>query len=91
MPFYRRVKGEATAAHVRVVVLSTDTVDVSRRLLKDNGLAADDVRTVGQGVLAIRGTPTLVLVDGQATVRHVWTGKLQPSGEDDVLESLRRL
>jgi hypothetical protein len=40
--------------------------------------------------LRILGTPTLVLVDSAAKVHKVWTGKLSPEEEREVLEVVQR-
>jgi len=49
----------------------------------------DQVRQVSLGTIGVRGTPTILLVDGKGVVTKLWTGKLQAQAEDEVLAALR--
>lgn len=40
-------------------------------------------------VIGVRGTPILILVDGDGKVTDVWVGALQPGQEEEVLGRLR--
>jgi hypothetical protein len=48
----------------------------------------DDVKQVPLNTLGVRGTPTLLLVNDAGVVTDVWTGKLQPDQEAQVLAAL---
>jgi hypothetical protein len=38
--------------------------------------------------LNVQGTPTILLVDNQGVVQHVWLGKLPANQEKDLLATL---
>jgi hypothetical protein len=59
-------------------------------LLKDEGVQVDQVKQVSMGAIGVRGTPTMLLVNGAGVVTKVWTGKIQPKQEQEVLTALRK-
>lgn len=90
-PFYQRLALEkAKHANIKLIAVFPQTVEVGRNYLTDLGVAVDDVKKVTPTDLAVRGTPTLILVDGTGTVQKVWPGKLPPDQESEVLSELRR-
>ena len=87
-PFYDELVSQCKKQHVRTIaVLPQPTVE-AEAYLKDKGIAVDDVRQAILSGLRINGTPTLLLVDGSGIVRSVWIGKLESSGEKEVLAKL---
>jgi hypothetical protein len=85
MPFYRTLSGVARANGVKVVALSTDPAGVCEQYLSSNDVHADAVVHVSPSALRVRGTPTLVLVGSDASIRRVWTGRLPAEVEKDLL------
>ena len=89
-PFYDELASQCKQQHVRTIaVLPQPTVE-AESYLKDKGIAVDEVRQATLSGLRINGTPTLLLVDGGGIVRSVWIGKLESSGEKEVLAKLSR-
>ena len=89
-PFYDELVSQCKQQHVRTIaVLPQPTVE-AESYLKDKGIAVDEVRQAILSGLRINGTPTLLLVDGGGIVRSVWIGKLESSGEKEVLAKLSR-
>lgn len=50
------------------------------------GINPDSVVFVASGELPVRGTPTLLLVDGEGLVTHIWIGLLDADREAEVLQ-----
>jgi thioredoxin-related protein len=52
------------------------------------GITPDQMVAVDFNSIKVPGTPTLMLVDGKGKILDVWVGKLDPSGEKEVLARL---
>lgn len=52
------------------------------------GVTPDQMVSVDFTAIKVPGTPTLMLVDDKGKVLDVWVGKLDPSGEKEVLARL---
>jgi hypothetical protein len=63
----------------------------STEYLSRLGVPIADVRQAIFRDLKVRATPTLILVDGSGTVRHVWVGKLGADREEEVVTSALQL
>jgi hypothetical protein len=87
MPFYRRLAAAARGA--RIVVLGYEPQELLWRYLQEHELANVEMVTTNVANLRFTGTPTLVLVDDEARVRSIWLGKLDPTKEEEVLQSVR--
>lgn len=86
MPFYRQLltARQSQAAKMPVIVASQDAVAVLRKHLEDRQVAVNKVlhsRLDSFGT----GTPTVYIVDSKGMVRRVFIGKLDPSGEKELL------
>jgi rhodanese-related sulfurtransferase len=88
-PLYRRITGEITGKHIRVVALLPQSVDEGRGYLRTLGVSADEVRQVNLLALGISTTPTVVLLDKEGVVDDVWVGKLSTNMEFSLLDRLR--
>jgi thiol-disulfide isomerase/thioredoxin len=91
MPFYKQLMEarQAQAAKVPVIVASRDAVDVMRKHLEDSQVIVDKVlhsRLYSFGT----GTPTVYIVDSQGLVRRAYIGKLDSSGEKELLSIVER-
>lgn len=87
-PFYRRLVAEAPRRHVHMTALLPQAVSEGQEYLRSLEVPIDDVRQAPLKALKLRGTPTLLLVDGQGRVRQVWEGKLSPDAERQVIGAL---
>ncbi len=59
--------------------------DEAKKYLHDLGVSIEEVRQEQLGVLAVEGTPTLILVDNNGAASDIWIGKLKPDKEAEVL------
>lgn len=58
--------------------------------LKKLAVPVDEVRQATLNQLNVRGTPTLMLVDGGGEVKETWVGKLPTNQEGQVLARLKQ-
>jgi hypothetical protein len=84
IPFYQRLAG----TDVKMVAALPQSVTEAQQYLSGSGVHVDDVKQVPLNTLGVRGTPTLLLVNDAGVVTDVWTGKLQPDQEAQVLAAL---
>jgi len=86
MPFYRRLLAARPAGSpVRVVAWTYDAVEQGEAYLHGHGVHPDRVVAIDRGRARLRGTPTVLLVDGRGSVEAVWEGVLSQGQEEDVL------
>jgi hypothetical protein len=88
IPFYQKLAGVGT--DVKMVAVLPQPVSEAQQYLSGAGVHVDEVRQVPLNTLGVRGTPTLLLVNDVGVVTDVWTGKLQPDQEAQVLTTLEK-
>jgi hypothetical protein len=89
-PFYQRlVRDTAGREGLRLVAVLPQQVEEGKQYLNDLGVPIDEVRQASSNDLGVRGTPTLLFVDGSGTVTDSWVGQLPPEKEDEVLSRLK--
>jgi hypothetical protein len=90
MPFYQKLAAAASQSprQVQLAVLSTDSVPTSLAYLRRHAVEIQTIAAVQAGTLKVSGTPTLLLIDRQGSVKRVWRGKLTPAAEAKVLETV---
>lgn len=88
-PFYRRIRQELGAAVKMVAVLPQSTAD-SEQYLSTAGVKVDQVKQLTLNALGVRGTPTMLLVNGNRVVTKVWVGRLQDQEQEQVLSFLKK-
>jgi len=91
MPFYKQLLAarQAHAAKVPVIVVSRDAVPVMQKHLEDQQVTVDRVlhsRLESLGTF----TPTVYVVDSKGFVKRVFIGKLDSSGEKELLSIIER-
>lgn len=89
-PFYQQlVRERARFGSTRFVAILPQPVQVSTAYLEKLGVSVDEVRQGSLAEIGVRGTPTLLLVNGSGVVSDAWYGKLQRSAEDEVVDQLK--
>jgi|HubBroStandDraft_1064217.scaffolds.fasta_scaffold366943_1 hypothetical protein len=91
MPFYKQLMAarQAQGGKVPVIVASSDAVAVMRKHLEDEQVIVDKVLHSRLESFAT-GTPTVYIVDSKGLVRRAFIGKLDPSGEKELLSIIER-
>jgi hypothetical protein len=88
-PFYQQLTAEVSK-HPNTHLLSVlpQTTEAGRKYLSELGITIEDVRQVPLNAVGVAGTPTLILVDKEGTVKRVWVGKLPESAQSEVISQL---
>jgi hypothetical protein len=86
--FYQRLARECEGRHIRTIALFPQPVEQARSYLESEGVRVTEIWQAQPGKLNVQGTPTVLLVDNNGVVQHVWTGRLPASQEKDLLDSL---
>lgn len=89
MPFFQRVTTDS-GYHIKTLALLPQTKAEGEAYLSKGGVRVDDVRQVTLNSVGVRGTPTLLLVDGAGTVTNTWYGKLSSDQEGTLLAELKK-
>jgi thioredoxin-related protein len=88
-PFYKTlVQDAAKRSDIHLVAVLPQPTDEGKKYLSELGVSIDDVRQAPLSVLAIEGTPTLILVNSAGLASEIWIGKLKPDKEAEVLSRL---
>jgi thiol-disulfide isomerase/thioredoxin len=88
MPFYRTLVAAAPNKTIKLVAVFPQEQSVAREYLKKMNVQIDDVRQLPLDSVNVRGTPTLILVNGGGEVIKSWVGKLPDTGEKELLSAL---
>jgi Redoxin len=88
MPFYRKLKTEASAKGVKIVALTSDPLSTFRPYVASQGVDADDVISIDPRALKVRATPTLLLVDSGGKITSIWMGRLKEAEENGLVAAL---
>jgi hypothetical protein len=89
-PFYQRLaRDAANLGPVRLIAVLPQQVEESHQYLRDLGVPIEDVRQMKIQELGVKGTPSLILVNGDGVITGSWFGRLPPDKEDEVLNRLK--
>jgi len=72
----------------RIVAVLPQSLGDSKQYLAKLAVTVDEVRSVPLMDIAVTGTPTMLLVDGNGIVRNVWVGKLAEDRQAEVLSAI---
>lgn len=73
----------------RLIAVLPQEVSKGQAYLSKLGVSVDTVMQAPMSAVGVRGTPTLILVDGAGLVKESWVGKLPPEKEAEVMSRLR--
>lgn len=93
MPFYRRLADmrSGSAGRFKTVAAVPQAVETeagARAYFSERGLAVDEAQRAPFRAIGVTATPTLALVGSDGIVVDVWTGKLPPSQEAEVVKRI---
>lgn len=94
MPLYRSLVADLSGMvtpRTKIVFVSQEPVTTTVEYLKSNGitLASDQVATIGPNQFPfVRGTPTILLIDQNATLLQAWHGRLDDASALRLKKSL---
>jgi thiol-disulfide isomerase/thioredoxin len=92
LPFYQKlaVFKNSSPARVRLATVMSEPKEEIEAYLKKHGIAADAVFSMPIAQIGVKGTPTLLLLDGQNKLIESWVGKLDSQGESEVIAQLKK-
>ncbi|NYF78951.1 thioredoxin-related protein [Granulicella arctica] len=82
-PFYRDLT-EKSNGRVDFVAVLPQALDVAQSYVQQSIAPSVHVVSARLDSIGVRGTPTLLLVDGNGKVQDVWVGKLDDKGQRQV-------
>lgn len=86
--FHKRLLSEAASRSVPFFV-AVPVADKPPEYLASTGIAPSKLLGWLDFNMRVVGTPSLVLVDSQGTVRKVWTGQVASAAQGEVLDAVR--
>jgi hypothetical protein len=86
--FYRELVQYCSSHSIPTIAVFPQTAAEGRSYLANEGVKIDEVRQASFSSIQISGTPTLLLIDENGSVKGVWVGKLSPGDEKKVLSQL---
>ena len=91
VPFYQKLAAfKNSSPGLRMVAVFPQSEVEATAYLKKQGIAADAVVSLPLEQIAVRGTPTLFLLDGKSRVQKLWIGKLSDMREIELMASLKK-
>lgn len=92
VPFYQKLAAfkNSSPARVRLATVMSESKEEIEAYLKKQGIAADAVFSMPVSQIGVKGTPTLLLLDGQNKLIESWVGKLNSQEESEVIAHLQK-
>jgi thiol-disulfide isomerase/thioredoxin len=92
VPFYQKLTAfkNSSPQGIRFVAVMPEKQEEAEAYLKGNGIGVDGVVSMPVSNLGVRGTPTLLLLDGQNKLEEMWVGKMNDAGESQVIDRLKK-
>jgi hypothetical protein len=85
-PFYRELsKRQATQSKLNLIAVLPNPIDDAKSYLGSMGVTVSEIRQAPLSSIGASGTPTLVMVDSSGVVTDAWKGRLDGTGEAEVL------
>lgn len=88
MPFYRRLIEATKDKNIKLVAVFPSSVEESTAHLDSLGIKNLEVKQIPLANMQVRGTPTLILTNGNGEIINFWVGKLPPEKEAEVIDKL---
>lgn len=90
VPFYQRLAAVRTASsgHLRMIAAVPQAIETeaeAKEYFSERGIALDGARPAPFRAIGLVATPTLALVGSAGVITDVWTGKLAPDKETEVM------
>jgi thioredoxin-related protein len=87
-PFYQRLIKER-GSNIHLVAVLPQTISEGENYLNSLGVSVDEIRQASLSSINVRGTPTLMLVNGDGVVVSQWVGRLPQDQEAEVLSKIQ--
>ena len=87
-PFYQHLGRDH--GKTQLVALFPQPISEGKKYLDSLNVTVDDIKQARLSSFGVKGTPTLILVDGSGVVKNSWLGKLDADEETEVVNSLKQ-
>ena len=87
MPFYKSLVEKTNEKGIKLIAVLPNSREESQQYLKENGVEIREIRQAKLDSVNVRGTPTLLLINGKGEVENSWIGKLPSQKESEVIGS----
>jgi hypothetical protein len=86
MPFYDSLASDLRGGKGsrRIVMVSVDPVDMTRRYLESSDVVGIEVAQVPIAELRVPATPTILIVKASGMIEDLWVGQQDPKGESEI-------
>jgi thiol-disulfide isomerase/thioredoxin len=91
MPFYRELAGLSAAESVDLVFVLPQPINIAKKYLAENGVAARYVEQRNLAEIGVRATPTLIFVSRAGVLENYWVGALDSSKQAEVRKAIAHL
>jgi hypothetical protein len=90
--FYQKLTAfkNSSPQELRLVAALPQSKEEAASYLKEQKIEVDEVISMEITKLGVRGTPTLLLLDGQNKLEELWVGKLSGEQESQVIDRLKK-
>ncbi len=89
LPFYRSLFPIARGRDTYIVAVTPEEPSVNKSYMESNGLAVDAVLSASEVGMAVRATPSLMLLGADGRTVHTWVGKLSQGGQADLIRAVK--
>jgi hypothetical protein len=90
-PFYRKILDRVAGLRgIRVIAALPQDEQQARQYLQSLQVPVQEIKQASLADLGVKGTPTLLLVDGHGIVKEFWVGRLPGPKEQEVLDRISR-
>jgi len=87
-PFYQKLAAFKSTApnQLRLVAVLPEKQDEAAAYLNGHGISTDTVLSMPLSQIGVKGTPTLLLLNGQGKLEDYWVGLLNDSQQQKILD-----
>ena len=87
LPFYKQLS-EKIHGKVDLIAALPEPENEAKKFLADAGVQTDHIVKAIPNSIGVLGTPTVLLVDGKGKVKNVWLGRLDETGQKQLLSTV---
>lgn len=88
LAFYKEL-ADRFKGNVDIIAALPEPQAEARKFLHDAGVVPNQIVTANLGDMGVRGTPTVLLVDGSGRVKRVWAGRLDQQGQQALIAAVQ--
>jgi thioredoxin-related protein len=87
LPLYKQITARSKG-QLNVVAVLPQSQPEATKFLRDAGVEADQVVSASLESIGVRGTPTVMLLDGNGKIQKAWVGRLDEKRKKELLQDV---